>query len=333
MAVKIGSARIDEHGNASGGAAGDQTGREVSTQDWYLHKKGWRVLRCIDPGRAGRIAEAMLAACKNPKIGYDQGQRLTLYNLAKAVGFDPARVATKCETDCSALVRVCLAFAGIMVGNFRTTNEAKVILASGMFVELTASKYTTGSAYLRKGDVLVTRTQGHTVVVLTDGPKAERNVPPPASAPGPGAGGLRRGDGGAAVTAMQLRLLKWDPACLPGYGADGDFGPETERAVAAFQRAASLPVTGIYDAATAEQLLRKVASAVEITGGTVNVRSGPGTHYRVLGTVGRGAQLEYQGMVEMSGDVPWYLVAYTLPGDATASNAWVSGRYGRLVET
>ena len=34
MAVKIGSARIDENGKAHGGAAGDQTGKEVSTQSW-----------------------------------------------------------------------------------------------------------------------------------------------------------------------------------------------------------------------------------------------------------------------------------------------------------
>ena len=44
MAVKIGSARIDERGKISGGKAGDQTGSEVGTQNWYKHSKGWRVL-------------------------------------------------------------------------------------------------------------------------------------------------------------------------------------------------------------------------------------------------------------------------------------------------
>ena len=44
MSVKIGSARIDEHGQAHGGAAGDQTGKEVSTQSWYAHTKGWVLL-------------------------------------------------------------------------------------------------------------------------------------------------------------------------------------------------------------------------------------------------------------------------------------------------
>ena len=45
MSVKIGSARIDENGKAHGGAAGDQTGKEVSTQSWYAHTKGWVLLR------------------------------------------------------------------------------------------------------------------------------------------------------------------------------------------------------------------------------------------------------------------------------------------------
>ena len=55
MAVKIGSARIDENGNARGGKAGDQTGKEVSTQNWYKHSKGWRVFRAINPEKAAKI--------------------------------------------------------------------------------------------------------------------------------------------------------------------------------------------------------------------------------------------------------------------------------------
>lgn len=86
MAVKVGSARIDENGRAHGGKAGDQTGKELSVQSWYRHSKGWRVLRCTDSAKAEKIAAAMEAACRNRNIGYDQYERLTLYNLAKAVG-------------------------------------------------------------------------------------------------------------------------------------------------------------------------------------------------------------------------------------------------------
>ena len=69
MAVKIGSARIDENGHAKGGRAGDQTGKEVSTQSWYLHKKGWRVFRAKNPGIAEKIAQDMQWACNNKNIG------------------------------------------------------------------------------------------------------------------------------------------------------------------------------------------------------------------------------------------------------------------------
>jgi hypothetical protein len=172
MAVIIGSARIDERGKVRGGSAGDQTGREVSTQAWYMHKLGWRVLRCIDREKAAKIAEAMRSACANPYIGYDQKQRLTLYDAAAEFGFDPGKVKKKVETDCSALVRVCLAYAGIKVGNFRTPTEAAMLLKSGLFEELTGDVYTTSSDFLRVGDILVTPSQGHTVIVLTDGPKA-----------------------------------------------------------------------------------------------------------------------------------------------------------------
>jgi hypothetical protein len=39
MAVKIGNAVRDENGGIAGGQIGDQDGREVRTQDFYV--KGW----------------------------------------------------------------------------------------------------------------------------------------------------------------------------------------------------------------------------------------------------------------------------------------------------
>lgn len=173
MAVKIGSARIDENGHTKGGKAGDQTGKEVSIQNWYLHKKGWRVIRCLDPQRAILIADDMQYACDNKHIGYDQNQRLTLYNVAKTVGFNCSKVTQNCETDCSALVRVCCAYAGIKVSNFNTSNEITILLKSGYFEEMKGAKYQNTSDYLMRGDILVTKTQGHTVVVLSNGKYVE----------------------------------------------------------------------------------------------------------------------------------------------------------------
>ena len=259
MAVTIGSARIDENGNAHGGRAGDQSGKEVSTQAWYRHSKGWRVLRCTDEARAEKIARAMQAACDNANIGYDQYQRDTLYNAAKPLGFDPARVDTPCETDCSALVRVCCAYAGIPVDNFRTTNEAGVLLRSGAFTELKESRYTDQSAYLRRGDILVTRTQGHTVVVLSNGSKAEATSAEEASRTL-----LKRGMKGEDVRRLQLRLMELGYG-LPRYGADGEYGAETAAAVKAFQADRGLQVDGVAGEATLAALYAGQGNTYTVT--------------------------------------------------------------------
>ena len=170
MAVTIGSAR-SSFGNTK---AGDQNGgKEVSTQEYYVASKGWYVLRCKDAAKRKKIAEAMQKACDNNDIGYSQGTRNTLYNDIKGKGFDPSKTSKAVNTDCSALVRVCVNYAGIAVGDFITSGEASTLVKTGQFEKLTTDKYCKSSDYLMKGDILVTRTKGHTVVVLTDGRKAE----------------------------------------------------------------------------------------------------------------------------------------------------------------
>ena len=192
MKVYIGNAVHDENEKAKGGHPGDQTGKEVVVQAWYKNSKGWRVLRAKDGTAARKIAEAMRNACANDAIGYDQGDRNTLYTEAAKIGFDPGRVSVPCETDCSALVRVCLAYAGIKVSNFHTGNEAAMLLATGKFTELTGAAYTDSPDRLKAGDVLITSVKGHTAVVLNDGPKADKGPDPtpepepPASEPTPG---------------------------------------------------------------------------------------------------------------------------------------------------
>ena len=316
MVVKIGSARIDENGRASGGKAGDQTGKEVSRQNWYKHAKGWRVFRAKVAAVAEKIAQDMDWACDNKHIGYDQGQRLTLYNVSKPLGFNCKEVKTACETDCSALVRVCCAFAGVTLPNFRTPTEPKALLDSGAFMELTSAKYTDSSVYLKRGDILVTKTQGHTVVVLSNGSKAGADVAPVV--------GLSRGDKGNKVTEMQRALLVWDADCLPRCGADGEFGAETEKALKAYQTAVNLPVTGVYDEATRKALTGIGAPEYAVTTGDLNVRSAPGIDSRVLGVAREGSKLLYQGESKEVDGRLWYLVEYN------GVNGWISSRFSHL---
>ena len=174
MAVRIGHASSDENKKIKNGAAGDQTEKEVCIRDWYLHKKGWVVLRCKDPDKREGIATAMERACQNPDIGYDQWQRDSLFNNVKDKGFDPSKTTKKVETDCSALVRVCIAYAfgEDVAGNIRTVDEPATLVKTGLFEKLTADKFCASSDYLLRGDILCTPVSGHTAVVLDDGPLA-----------------------------------------------------------------------------------------------------------------------------------------------------------------
>lgn len=172
MAVRIGHASISENGTITGNA-GDNNSKEVCIRNWYQHSSGWVVLHCKDTSKREKIAEAMEKACKNDDIGYDQYQRDTLFNNVKDKGFDVSKTTKKVETDCSALVRVCIAYAygKDIAGNIRTISEPDILVKTGEFEKLTSDKYCKSSDYLMRGDILCTPVSGHTVVVLDNGAK------------------------------------------------------------------------------------------------------------------------------------------------------------------
>ena len=189
MSVTIGHASIDERGKASGGRAGDQTGREVCTRSWY--NKGWKY--CLRPKSASvaeRMAKACEQGCANNKIGYDQSQRNSLHYYAKRCGYNLAIINTKCETDCSAFMTVCALAGGVSAleysGNAPTTSTmVDKFRATGAFEVLTDSKYLTGDAYLKRGDILV-KPGSHTVMVLSNGAKPEETATPAVAPAQPG---------------------------------------------------------------------------------------------------------------------------------------------------
>lgn len=57
------------------------------------------------------------------------------------------------------------------------------------------------------------------------------------------------------VRGIQERLLAWNPDVLPKWGADGDYGVETEEAIKGFQTAMGLTITGSADGLTLALLL------------------------------------------------------------------------------
>ena len=324
--VLIGSAR-SSYGNTT---PGDQhSGLEVSTQEWYLHSKGWVLLRATSAAVREKIAVAMERACANNNIGYSQPTRNTLYNDVKPYGFDPAKTTKKVNTDCSALVRVCVNFAGITVGDFITSNEVSTLMATGAFDKFTDSKYTTKPDYLMRGDILVTKTKGHTVVVLSNGDKAGQEAVSPAYKLGDRI--LKNGMEGADVKELQTMLIQLGYDC-GSWGVDGEFGDSTQNAVEAFQTASSCAVDGEVGPETLDALRKAMEAAeapvadaryVQIVNGNCYVRTAPNTDGQKLGVAHRGDVLSYQGQTSADG---WNLVEYN------GQNGWVSGKYSELAE-
>ena len=228
--VKVGSARSNEKGGITGGVPGDQTGRECSIQNWYLHNKGWIVIRAVDEITRNHIARCMEDICENNNIGYCQTHRTSLYSAASIVGFNVRGVKIPCETDCSDAVRTCLAFAGIQLQPFTTGSMVNRLALTNKFDILNGSIYTTKPDYLCRGDILVTKTKGHTVVVLSDG--LRKTALPQ----------LQLGDRGESVRRLQIKLRD-----LNFYhdNIDGEFGQKLKQSVIAYQGMENLTKDGI----------------------------------------------------------------------------------------
>lgn len=67
---------------------------------------------------------------------------------------------------------------------------------------------------------------------------------------------IKRGDIGPYVEKAQLLMLKWDENALPDYGADADFGEETEVWAKKFQTAHGLTADGVISEKTWAELLK-----------------------------------------------------------------------------
>lgn len=144
---------------------------------------------------------------------------------------------------------------------------------------------------------------------------------------------LKNGCEGEDVRELQKALISLGFSC-GSYGADGEFGDCTEMAVRAFQAAKGVQQTGTYDADTHKALTaaleaqrvdaeESAAKWVQIEKGKkCYVRTGPGTDNKALGVAHSEDRIKYLGVT----DNGWHLV------DWKGKEAWVSGKYGKLVE-
>ena len=245
-----GWASQDERGKLTGGKAGDQTGKEVKTGQWYNFGQKY-VLRYKNRSKAHKHAEALRKICERNLAGYDQGQRLTLYNELNKVNFDVDKLKAKCECDCSSLQNACAIIAGArkIQASAYTGIMVDVYKRSPDFEVLTDKKYLTSGDYLLEGDISVAPGK-HTIGCIVDGPKASNKTTVDVAEPT-----LRKGDKGSQVKLLQRHLNSLNIANLD---VDGDFGPKTESAVRAFQKKHDLSVDGIYGPKTYKKMVTEL---------------------------------------------------------------------------
>ena len=147
---------------------------------------------------------------------------------------------------------------------------------------------------------------------------------------------LRKGMKGADVAELQEELISLGYS-LAKYGADGEFGPETARAVVAFQKAAGVKQDGQYGPETHDALMqvradmeaqageeeeaeaqeRPAGKIVMVAGGKVNMREGAGTQYGIVTVVRRGMSLEWLATAENG----WHAVR------SGSMTGWISPKY------
>ena len=249
--VKISNSGSDENGNYKNGKAGDQTGREWYIRDWYNYPWNCVLRHPLAEVRACLATQAVKAA-ENDNVGYDQLQRDDYgIELAKA-DYDPSKITRPVESDCSAGVIANTKSTGHILGipelqniNATYTGNMRASYKAAGFYVLTDKKYLTSSDYLLAGDILLNDAH-HTCTVITNGAKSGDTVVMPL---------VKKGSTGAAVEQLQEMLIAQGYSCGK-WGADGDFGNDTLKAVKSFQRDHGLEVDGEVGPITWAALLK-----------------------------------------------------------------------------
>ena len=137
------------------------------------------------------------------------------------------------------------------------------IVATGLY--LAGGADGTFGPSTRRGVTLVQRVNGLPETGVVDAATARvlgltGSASSPSATPAPAGTVVQLGASGAAVKRVQQLLIKAGVTVVGG--ADGVFGPQTRRAVSAFQRLHGLSQTGTVDAATDAALVKASSGAV-----------------------------------------------------------------------
>lgn len=285
------------------------------------------------------MAELGCAAALNNKIGYDQYQRTTYWAQLKKVGYDPSKIETACEEDCSAGVAANVKAVGYILGikalqnvsENTTTRNMKANLKAAGFTLLTDSKYLTSGKYLLPGDILLYENH-HAATNITKGSKTgSSNTPttPPtkpstpeqvigtakslgsmyirnkASTSGKSLGVVQKG---AKLNVVEILdgwyKVEWSKSPT-GYGYTSNRGGkyykyEETKLPSSTKKATKLPDK------TANSL-----AGDYITTGNLNIRNGAGTGNSVMVIIPKGTEVYCDGSYSMYNGTKWLYVNFT----------------------
>ena len=255
-----------------------------------------------DPGNMGTLLRTALAFGYNDIIlgegcvsQYNekvlQATQGAIFELNIVNNFDLSKITTACETDCSALVAVCVNAAGISVSkDLYTGSEEQLLKETGKFTTYTSSQYVGGSDYLKRGDILLG--SGHTAVVLSNGPKASASAPAAQPAQ-PSVGSVI----GTAVAKTSMHVRSGDST---SYASLGIISTNTTVEVlevlssgwykivwpkASCGYAYTSNSNNQYYTYTAKSVETTTNYLVKINTDALNIRKGPGTSYAIAGCI------------------------------------------------
>ena len=182
--VTIGHACQDENGGTgkNGAQKGDQTGREIRTQEWYdrASSGGWEVyLEPLDAAMADRAATIDEQICADPAFGYSQGDRWSAYKSILANGGIVQGASG--DADCASLVWLAYILAGLNIkAEGYCGNLEERFMATGKFrAYRDAAHLASGDLSVRGGLYLRGVGKRHVAMVLynTNAPAVQPTIP------------------------------------------------------------------------------------------------------------------------------------------------------------
>ena len=176
----ISTSNSDENRKAKGGKAGDSTKLEWNmttsfgsinvTESSTKKNVTINVYRYNSNANVGKkLAYLSIEAALNNNIGYDQGQRTTYKEQLELANWDPKKITTECEQDCSAGVSTNVIAVGKLLG-ISSLSKMPISYSGDIGDNLINAGYskvytnkkslsTTEINSLRAGDILVVRYQ------------------------------------------------------------------------------------------------------------------------------------------------------------------------------